>query len=385
MAKKLSSLASEARKLFPGADPITRLSKDMKDAAKLMGLMEARYLVDAYYQYQNVRIRAKHQVDRCGDANEPTELLRWAHGNFDQIESDVKRSLGVFAAEYAVGEWLQSICGIAEVMSAGFLTTFDIRERLVSKCVCTDKDQDKKHGDHRRSMRPIGGSADGAVLRFQCTGRKGKGEKEHDKTDEPVSKDTSCKVVREIHVNDLTAGDVLIRPTTVGHFWNYAGLNPTIKWEKGTVRPWNARAKVLCFKAGESFIKVKNNDNDFYGKLYDARRQKEEAKNQAGDYKETALACAESVGKKTIAYKSYSQGKLPPAHLVARARRYAVKMFLSHLHDVMYRDYYGEAPPVPFVFSKHYKGEERHTHYIEPPYIDSSGRDLRAMYGEIDG
>jgi len=130
--KKLSSKTSDARSLFTSADPIYRLSKDMKEAAKLMGLLEARYLVDTYYAYQQVRIRAAHQVDRCEEVQEPTALLRWTHGNFDRIETDVKSSLRTFAAEYAVGEWLQSICGIADVLSAAFLTTFDIRERFLT-------------------------------------------------------------------------------------------------------------------------------------------------------------------------------------------------------------------------------------------------------------
>lgn len=389
--KKLSEQKSEARKLFESKDPIIRLSQDMKDAALRMGILEARYLVDSYYTYQNVRIRAAHQVDRCDEEKEPTELLRWAHGNFDQIETDMKTALGTFAGQYATGEWLQSICGIANIMSAGFLTTFDIRERFITYCDCKDKDQDEKHGKGKRSMRPIGGSYKDGILRFRCTGRRGKGEEEtedDDNTPTEKKKDKSCKVVREVKPRYLRAGEgILVRPKTVGHWWNYAGLNPLITWEKGKVRPWNARAKVLCFKAGESFIKVQNRDADFYGKLFAERKAYETRKNQHGEYGPIALERAKKAveDKKTttVAYSHYKEGRLPPAHIVSRARRYAVKMFLSHFHDVSYRDYYGEAPPVPFVFSEHYKGQETHTHYIEPPYIESKAKGLRCLYGEM--
>jgi len=377
---KLSSKTAEARGLFVSSEPIIKLSKDMKKAATLMGLMEARYLVDAYYDYQHVRIATGHKVDRCQEAKEPTELLRWTHGNFDKIETDMKKILGVFASEYAVGQWLQSICGIADVLSAGFLTTFDIRERLLASCNCRDVDQDSKHGQGNRMMRPIGGSRKDGILRFRCTGRRGANEKDGEDEGAPT-KDKSCKVTREVNIKDLTIDDgILIRPKTAGHWWNYAGLNPDIEWEKGKIRPWNARAKVFCFKAGESFVKVQNRDQDIYGHLYAERKQLETERNARGDFGKIALVCAEKVGKNTVAYQSYSKGKLPAAHIHSRARRYAVKIFLSHFHDVAYRDYYGAAPPVPYAFTKNCDGE--HTHYIKPPRIDSDGKSLRHLYGE---
>ena len=44
-------------------------------------------------------------------------------------------------------------------------------------------------------------------------------------------------------------------------------MNPTVEWKKGEKRPWNASLKVLCWKIGESFVKVSSNPKDFYGKL----------------------------------------------------------------------------------------------------------------------
>jgi len=232
-------------------------------------------------------------------------------------------------------------------------------------------------------MRPIGGSQKDGILRFRCTGRRGKGEKEDpDGTPPEQLKDKSCKVIHEVKVRDLRAGQgVLVRPSTAGHWWNYAGLNPDISWKKKEMRPWNARAKVLCFKAGSSFIMTQNRDADFYGHLFAERKQREVKRNEAGLFAKAAEEQAKVVGEKTVAYKHYSKGKLPPLHLTARARRYAVKIFLSHFHDVAYRDYYGEPPPVPFAFTKHCDGD--HTHYIEPPYINSNGKSLRQLYGEV--
>lgn len=151
---------------------------------------------------------------------------------------------------------------------------------------------------------------------------------------------------------------------TVGHIWRFAGLDPTVKWEKGQKRPWNAGLRVLCWKAGESFVKVSNNESDVYGHLYAERKLQEEARNEAGAFADQAAAvlAAKNIGKNTDAYKAYSVGKLPPAHVHARAKRWAVKLFLAHVHHVMYEDRFGTPPPRPYILT-----QEGHAHYIAPP------------------
>lgn len=156
---------------------------------------------------------------------------------------------------------------------------------------------------------------------------------------------------------------------TAGHIWNFAGINPNMSWGKGEKRPWNAKLKVLCWKIGQSFVKVSNNDNDVYGHIYKERKEYESAKNEAGEYAgqaENKLATTK-IGKDTEAYKWYSQGKLPPGHIQQRAERYATKIFLSHLHEVMYINHYHEKPPKPFAIE-----HLGHAHKIDVPNFDKS-------------
>jgi hypothetical protein len=156
----------------------------------------------------------------------------------------------------------------------------------------------------------------------------------------------------------ITAGlmshiDITKAPTA-GHIWRFAGLDPTVKWEKKTKRPYNATLKTLTtFKLGESFVKVQNNEKDVYGKLFAERKAIEQAKNDAGEFKEQAEAvlATKKIDKKTDAYKAYSVGKLPPAHIHARARRWAVKIFLSHYHQVAYKMHFGVEPPAIFAIA----------------------------------
>jgi len=140
---------------------------------------------------------------------------------------------------------------------------------------------------------------------------------------------------------------------TVGHIWRFAGLDPTVTWAKKEKRPWNASLKTLCWKIGESFVKVSGHEDDVYGKLYLERKAKEIARNDAGELAEQAAAVLTrfKIGKDTKARAYYEAGTLPPAHLHARAKRWAVKLFLAHWHAVAYREHYGTMAPKPYVIS----------------------------------
>lgn len=151
---------------------------------------------------------------------------------------------------------------------------------------------------------------------------------------------------------------------TAGHIWRFAGLDPTVKWEAKKKRPWNASLKRLCFLIGESFVKVSGRDEDIYGKVYKERKALEEARNANGDFAEQAAQALKEkkFGEDTDARKHYEAGRLPPARIHLRAKRYAVKLFLAHVHHVMYERYYHEPPPMPYVLT-----HLGHAHYIGPP------------------
>jgi hypothetical protein len=151
--------------------------------------------------------------------------------------------------------------------------------------------------------------------------------------------------------------------TTATKLWRFAGLDPTSKWEKGQKRPWNASLKTLCWKAGESFVKTCNNEQSFYGPVYTKYKAKVIQRNEAGEFAErsASILAAKKIKKETEAYKAYSVGKLPPAHVHAMARRYAVKLFLSHYLEVAQRAH-GIEPATPYIIAI-----GGHHDYIPPP------------------
>ena len=259
---------------------VVKLSKDLRQAAATISSTEARFLVDAYYQMQDRRIRSNNQLRQMPD--EPHEVLGWLAAQSTILENNVKGALDVYSKYHPIGERIRTVVGVGPVIAAGLLAHIDIH-----------------------------------------------------------------------------------KAKTAGALWKYAGLDPAAQWKKGQKRPWNAALKVLCWKLGESFVKVSGNKNDVYGKIYKQRKELEAQRNESGEFAEQAKAKLEkfNIGKTTDAYKAYSIGKLPPAHIHARATRFAVKLFLSHLQEVWWKHEFHTDPPAPYAMV-----HQGHAHKIEPPF-----------------
>lgn len=149
----------------------------------------------------------------------------------------------------------------------------------------------------------------------------------------------------------LLANIDITKAPTVGHIWRFAGLDPTVRWGKGEKRPWNASLKRLCWLTGESFVKVSGNPRDVYGKLYRERKEYETRRNDGGELAETARQrLAQDKAKKLDPELRaiLESGKLPQIALHERAKRWAVKQFLSDWHAEAYRRHYGIEPPLPY-------------------------------------
>lgn len=150
----------------------------------------------------------------------------------------------------------------------------------------------------------------------------------------------------------LAAHIDITKAPTAGSVWRYAGLDPTQKWEKGQKRPYNAELKTLCWKIGQSFMKFSGKEQCFYGQLYKQDKARRIEKNESGDYSDFAKAILETKNfKQNQTRKTLESGKLSDAQIDAQARRYAVKIFLSHYHAVAYQAHYGEPAPRPYIIA----------------------------------
>ena len=291
-----------------------RLYRDLKKAAATMTPSEARQLVDMYYMMQEYRKGLGNQEKALDKSKEPHATVTWFSERFHQLETQVKGALDVYSQSQPLGQWARAQVGIGPVITAGLLAHID-----------------------------------------------------------------------------------LTKAPTCGHVWRFAGLDPTAKWNKGEKRPWNASLKTLCWKIGESFVKVSGKPEAFYGKLYLQRKAIEIVNNEAGKFREQAAAKLRdfNIGKDTDA-RAWYEGRfmppifeelsaqpsdkriawlkarqvevgkgvpmLPPAHIHARACRWAVKMFLSH-----YWQRGRELAGLPIVRPFPIVHLEGHTHVVEVP------------------
>lgn len=327
-------------------DPLTKLSRDLKDATRTMTSKEARWLVDLYYTIQDDRKRSSNQINAVmgaisedGEAvPEPHEVIHWVFDNMSMLEANIKRALEAYTDGQLVGRWLKSIMGIGPVLSAGLLAHTDIEH-------CPTAGHLWRYAGLDPTVEWLGTERAKAMVTEVADGHKAltaddlvEISRRTNRKLETIVKLAPDKVTGKVTRTSLTAG--LAR------------------------RPWNARLRVLCWRVGESFVKVSGRDNDTYGKVYLSRKAYEVAKNEALDYAEQAAAklARFNIGKDTEAYKWYSKGKLPPAHIYSRAKRYAVKLFLSHYQHVLYEDHFGVPPPKPYILTR-----PEHTHFLAPP------------------
>lgn len=300
-------------------ESVKSMSRDLIKAATSLSDMEVRFMVDYYYVCQEDRKRANNQVRALTANGEPSVFVNYLADQARIVENQVKRALDKYTLDHEVGEWIRNLYGFGPVITAGLLCHIDIT-----------------------------------------------------------------------------------KAPTAGHIWSFAGMVPGQVWGKGQKRPWNAKLKKLLWLAGQCMMKFSNHPDCYYGHIYKEAKAYYVRKNESGAYADQAFEdlknnkyskadgrinklleegiedVSDVVGlendepdfsenkekKESFTSPNFylQQGKLPPGQIDARARRYAVKLFISHLHEVWYKKHYNEAPPKPYAIAF-----LQHAHYVPPP------------------
>lgn len=310
----------------------------------------ARWLVDFYYAMQDFRIQEQGQVrSLLQGADEGTFLIgeQLLEGTMN-IEKTIRKALDKYSDGPVPGQWAKSITGIGPCLAAGWLAHIDIEKAPTA----------------------------GHIYRFAGL----------DPTNKWLGRAKAETLVAEAFEacgDDVDAALMYCAEKTNRNpdgIRKMATWNPRKQVEEPLTRtrlkaamakrPWNASLKVLYWKTGDSFVKVKGRESDYYGKVYEARKALEVSRNEAGKFaKLAAETLAERKFNDADVRKVYESGMLPAGRIELRSRRYAVKLFLAHLHHVMFEDRFGEPPPKPYIFTERAKalGLGDHTHYIGPP------------------
>src|SRR5262244_3459946 len=87
---------------------------------------EVRYLVDAYYLWQDDRKRSFAQTREAEAAGEPSEVIGWLAAQAKGLERELVKRLEEYTDGHPVGVWLKSVDGIGLVLAAGLLAHIEI-------------------------------------------------------------------------------------------------------------------------------------------------------------------------------------------------------------------------------------------------------------------
>lgn len=125
--------------------------------------------------------------------------------------------------------------------------------------------------------------------------------------------------------------------------------------------PYNKDLKIKTFIIGKSFV-MNTKRGSLYGEIIARRKEEELFKNEQRAYKDQAQNILDTKNisdKKTL--ETLRDGRLTLGHIDTRARRYGVKLFISHVYEAMYYDKFGKEPPKTYVIE-----HMGHHDYIAP-------------------
>ncbi|WP_252178377.1 IS110 family transposase [Endozoicomonas sp. 4G] len=362
--------------------PVYKLTRDMTKGLRQNGGgvtdSEARYLVDLYYNMQANRIAVGNQskglerdAKKSGNTAEPHEAIDWVGKQFTALEDSVAKLLAIYTETHPMAWFFDQTTGIGPILAAGLLAHIDINKAPTA----------------------------GHIWRFAgldpnvqwCSREQAKA----------IWTETKGPSIEERLV--AVAEKVGRNPANLIHMATHKPDGTEVKLTEANAcsaisrKPFNGPLKTLCWKIGESFVKVSNHPDGFYGRVYRERKTLEWKRNLAGMLSDQATKAltGKKIGKQTDAHAWYSGGcsaekarallesgttptaaackadddypgvpMLPPAQIQMRSQRYAVKLFLSHLQESWWRQETGTEPPAPWVIA-----HGGHAHYIKPPQI----------------
>ncbi len=344
------------------AAPLKRLGKDLKLAAATLSAHEARYLVDLYYQMQRNRVRSNNQVTIMAKGGEPHAVVSFFRDQSETVENQIKSALQGYAQASPLGEWALGIYGLGPVITAGLLAHIDFAKARHAGSVIRFAGLDptlswtSKEAANDLVKQRVKGNAptqmDILVIENHLNLKHGVME---DRL--KFLRRAALEKIKNGGDDDEMTEEELAALTSKATTFTKASLASCI-----SLRPWNARLKTLCWKLGESFVKVSGKEGSFYGRFYAERYAEYTARNERKEYAAVARETIAKYSKATQAYKALSQDMLPKAQIFMRAKRITVKMFLSHLYEQWQRKVANIRPERPWIIA-----HGGHSDYVAPP------------------
>jgi len=107
---------------------IEKLSKDIRDAAKLMGKREIGFIVSCYYDIQAYRIASANQQRKLLEGEEPSAFMGHFNAQLLAFEKQMATVLDKWSAHQPMGVWAREIVGIGPIIASGLCAHIDIEK-----------------------------------------------------------------------------------------------------------------------------------------------------------------------------------------------------------------------------------------------------------------
>lgn len=333
---------------------LSTLSKEVKQSVVYLTDSFIRMLIDNYYQTQTHRIAIQGHVravqqgyDEVPDGEQPA--IAWLLADVKNRENQIAKMIAAYVKSVPICLWATKIKGIGPMFAANLWSYIDMSK-------CKHANQWLSYcGQNDNNVPWLGIAKADALVKhaFEVAGLK-----------------SSDKLTDQVYI-EVSKGSGRTISALVKSFDNYRKINKSDSDRVALTNylakpPYNIDLKKICYLIGESFVKVSNRGS-LYGQLYRERKILETEKNERGEYADQAAKILrdKNFSKDTATKKLLLEGKLSPAHINSRAKRYAVKVFLTHFFEACYVYTYNEKPPVIYPIA-----HMDHVDYIEPevPY-----------------
>lgn len=302
-----------------------RMRKDLVASEQMMSRDQIKFVLDHYYKVQKIRESLHLQSKELEKSEKPNLLISYTRDMFKVLESQFKLVLNEYTNQSPMGKWARKIVGIGPVLAAALDVYIDINKAPYVTNIW---------------------SYAGLVADIQrISPKKAEGIVKDIVKGKTATDDELMKIVELTCVRIDRRLEQLAKLTK-----NPAANKPTKEnlIKALSLLPWNPNLKRVCYLIGQSFLKTSSNEKSFYGKILREFRTAETIKSEKGHYSEMAKKKVDTVGKDTVAYSYYVQGKLPPAHILNIAMRKTVKIFLEHWFSAAYELVLGKTAPDPY-------------------------------------
>lgn len=315
------------RKKAPKATAKIKPIIDPRVVASEMDSYEAKMVYKAYLRTVKYDVAFKNQIAKLKRRGYTDDTLKNIRSNQTRVKNQILNILEIYADQFLPSRWAKSLPNVGLRTAAALAVYVNINKckNVSSLWRYAGMDPYSHFINKKKALAMI---------------EDAKAEFPGAEPDDEVIVRYLAKRCHRSYISYLYA--CYGKDNTLG--WNnlYRGIRKIT---------WNPDFRLSMFRFG-LVCRTNSGDPDFiYGQLYRKRKAYEIEMNEAGMYHELAEEHIRDrdYKKGTVPYSYYSNGMLCPGHLESRARRWAVKIFLTHYHQVAYYEKHGVLPKRPYI------------------------------------